>query len=645
MHKQLWQPSAEHIAATQITRLMKRIQRKYSIADAQYATLHQWSVAHPAQFWEEVWEDCEIIATQPYTQVLGNRNMPGGGWFEGARLNFAENLLRYQNETYEAICFFDERGRKKTLTYQELAQAVFQCAAGLRSHGIGIGDRVAAIIPNCPEAVIAALATSSIGAIWSSCSPDFGISGIYDRLGQITPKVLITANGYYYNGKTIPCLEKIKGILEKIASICAAVVIPFIEEPFEDFPKSQSWHDLLTMAEPQATFEQLPFDHPLYILYSSGTTGVPKSIVHGTGGTLLKHLCEHRYHCNLKQKDRLFYFTTCGWMMWNWLVSGLASGATIFVYEGSPVYPNIAHLWHHIDEFEITHFGTSPKFLTTVMKAQYTPKTKHRLHALEVLLSTGAPLSEELFDWVYENVKSDMQLASISGGTDLIGCFVLGNPNLPVYSGEIQCKALGMDVHAYNQSGVSVIAEKGELVCTTPFPSMPIYFWNDPDGQKYQGAYFETFKGIWAHGDFIELTKHGGAVIHGRSDTTLNPGGVRIGTAEIYRQVESIAEVLDSVVIGQPWENDVRIVLFVVLQEGCTLNEAFRDKIKTTIREGTTFRHVPALIHQVPDIPRTISGKKVEKMILQIWAGEEILNKSVLENPEALDAFLTFKEA
>ncbi|MBF0277125.1 MAG: acetoacetate--CoA ligase [SAR324 cluster bacterium] len=643
MSELLWRPSPEQIASNQITRLIERIQRNYALADDQYSTFHHWSVNHPEQFWEEVWQECEVISSNPYSRVMGEAKMPGTKWFEGARFNFAENLLRFQNETQEAICFVDERGRRQSLNYQELTEKVFQCAAGLRAHGVSAGDRVAAVVANCPEAIVAALATSSIGAIWSSCSPDFGINGIYDRLGQITPKILITINGYHYNGKTIDCLEKIKSIAEKIDSIQEIVIIPFIDGSSSSVEKFQTWEELLSMTQPQIYFEQLPFDHPLYILYSSGTTGIPKSIVHGAGGTLLKHLTEHRYHSNLKKGDRLFYFTTCGWMMWNWLVSGLASGVTIILYEGAPTYPDIGHLWKIIDDLQITHFGTSPKFLSAVKNSGYEPQNDHSLKSLKVMLSTGAPLSEEMFHWVYRTVKSDLQLSSISGGTDIIGCFALGNPNLPVYAGELQCKAMGMDTQAYSDSGNNVLGEKGELICATPFVSMPIYFWNDPDGSQYHNAYFARFEGVWAHGDFIEITERGGAIIHGRSDTTLNPGGVRIGTAEIYRQVESIKEVHDSIVVGQSWKDDVRIVLFVVLKPGSVLDEELRQKIKTTIRNGTTFRHVPALIHQVPGIPHTISGKKVEKVVRQILEGEAVLNKSALENPEVLDAYLPFR--
>ncbi|MBF0287793.1 MAG: acetoacetate--CoA ligase [SAR324 cluster bacterium] len=639
MNELLWKPSSEQEASSQITRLSQRIQRKYALADAEYSTLHHWSVTHPHLFWEEVWQDCEIKSSVSYTKVMGAPKMPGTSWFEGTRLNFAENLLRYQNKEQEAICFVDEEGRTASLSYQELSQKVFQCAAGFRAHGVQKGDRISAVIPNCPETIIAALAASSIGAIWSSCSPDFGINGIYDRLGQINPKLLITANAYQYNGKVFDCLEKIKGVLGKINSVQTTIVIPFIDVPDKSFANSQRWDELLNMGEPEFFFEQLPFDHPLYIMYSSGTTGIPKSMVHGAGGTLIQHLKEHRYHCDLKKGDRICYFTTCGWMMWNWLVSSLASGATVVLYEGSPSYPDISQLWNVMERFRITHFGTSPKFLSAVKKAGYVPKDHHPLSSLRVMMSTGAPLSDELFYWVYEHVKFDLHLASISGGTDLISCFALGNPNLAVHAGELQCKGLGMDVHAYSPAGESLIGEKGELVCRTPFPSMPIYFWNDPDGEKYRKAYFDEYPDVWAHGDFIELTESGGAVIYGRSDTVLNPGGVRIGTAEIYRQVEGMPEVVDSIVIGQNWEGDVRIILFVVLPETLTLDDALCDQIKKTIRVGTTPRHVPELIFQVPEIPHTISGKKVEKAVRQIMDGEEILNVSALANPEALHAF------
>ncbi len=635
----LWQPSAEKIRSAQLTHFIRRIQIKYGLSDTDYSTLHQWSVSNPAEFWEEVWQDCGIIASASYTTVMGKRQMPGTKWFDGARLNFAENLLRYRELDQEAIIFVDERQRRTSLSFKKLSEQVARCAAGLRKHGVGIGDRVAAVIPNCPEAVITALAASSIGAIWSSCSPDFGQKGIFDRLGQISPKVLITANAYYYNGKEFDCLKKIKGILEEIASIKTTVVIQFTDTPYASFPKGQAWKEFMGHGEAELTFEQLPFDHPLSILYSSGTTGIPKSIVHGAGGTLIQHLKEHRYHCDLRPGDRLFYFTTCGWMMWNWLISGLASGATIVLYDGSPGFPDIGHLWKILDKWKITHFGTSPKFIDTVKKADYYPKDNYSLDALRVILSTGSPLSVELFKWAYQNIKADVQLSSISGGTDIVSCFVLGCPNLPVYAGEVQAKGLGMDVHAFDEQGNSVVSNKGELVCKTPFPSMPIYFWNDKDGEKYRKAYFDKIPGIWVHGDYIEITSTGGAIIYGRSDTTLNPGGVRIGTAEIYRPVEQLPEVLDSIVIGKQSKEDIKVILFVVLNTGLILDDNLRDRIKAIIRKDATHRHVPATIFQVSEIPLTISGKKVEKAVTQIFQGEKVLNITALLNPHSLKDF------
>ena len=635
----LWQPSAEKIRSAQLTHFIRRIQIKYGLSDTDYSTLHQWSVSNPAEFWEEVWQDCGIIASASYTTVMGKRQMPGTKWFDGARFNFAENLLRYRELDQEAIIFVDERQRRTSLSFKKLSEQVARCAAGLRKHGVGIGDRVAAVIPNCPEAVITALAASSIGAIWSSCSPDFGQKGIFDRLGQISPKVLITANAYYYNGKEFDCLKKIQRILEEIASIKTTVVIQFTDTPYASFPKGQAWKEFMGHGEAELTFEQLPFDHPLFILYSSGTTGIPKSIVHGAGGTLIQHLKEHRYHCDLRPGDRLFYFTTCGWMMWNWLISGLASGATIVLYDGSPGFPDIGHLWKILDKWKITHFGTSPKFIDTVKKADYYPKDNYSLDALRVILSTGSPLSVELFKWAYQNIKADVQLSSISGGTDIVSCFVLGCPNLPVYAGEVQAKGLGMDVHAFDEQGNSVVSNKGELVCKTPFPSMPIYFWNDKDGEKYRKAYFDKIPGIWVHGDYIEITSTGGAIIYGRSDTTLNPGGVRIGTAEIYRPVEQLPEVLDSIVIGKQSKEDIKVILFVVLNTGLILDDNLRDRIKAIIRKDATPRHVPATIFQVSEIPLTINGKKVEKAVTQIFQGEKVLNITALLNPHSLKDF------
>ena len=635
----LWQPSTEKIKSSQLTHFIQKVKQKYGIRDTNYSTLHEWSVSNPAEFWEEVWQDCDIIASTTYSSVMGKPIMPGTKWFDGARFNYAENLLRYRDLEQEAIIFVDERQRSTCLSFKDLVEQVARCAFGLRELGVGVGDRVAAVIPNCPEAVIAAIATSSIGAIWSSCSPDFGLSGIYDRLGQITPKLLITANAYYYNGKEFDCLEKIKGVLSEITSIQRVAIIQYTNTVYTLFPKGQAWEEFIDHKETKLSFEQLPFDHPLSILYSSGTTGIPKSIVHGAGGTLIQHVKEHRYHCDLRLGDRLFYFTTCGWMMWNWLISGLASGSTIVLYDGSPGFPDIGHLWEILEKWKITHFGTSPKFLDIVRKEDYLPIHKYSFDALRMILSTGSPLSVELYKWVYQNVKEDVQLASISGGTDIVSCFVLGCPNLPVYGGEIQAKGLGMDVHAYDEQGNSVVCKKGELVCTTPFPSMPIRFWNDKDGEKYRKAYFDKIPGVWVHGDFIEITPRGGAIIYGRSDTTLNPGGVRIGTAEIYRPVEKLPEILDSIVIGKKTGNDIKIILFVVLKKDLKLDDNLRERIKAIIRQDATPRHVPKAVYQVLEIPRTINGKKVEKAVIQIFQGEKVVNTSVLQNPNALRDF------
>ncbi len=534
------------------------------------------------------------------------------------------------------------------LTYNELYKAAASVAASLKEFGVKKGDRIAGFVNNIPESVIGMLGATSLGALWSSCSPDFGHKGVLDRFGQIQPKILFAIESYYYNGKLINCREKIEAIRKSIPSIEKVVLI----KRFNDFKGNISsdklsgkienslyYNELLSNTSDKIEFVQVPFDHPVYIMYSSGTTGIPKCIVHGGGGTLLQHFKELSLHTNLKREDIITYYTTCGWMMWNWLVSSLSVGAGVYLYDGSPVAPNINTLWKKIEEDRITIFGTSPKYLTMIQKSGIIPKTKFDLSSLKTILSTGSPLSVENFKWVYENVKSDLQLSSISGGTDIISCFMLGNPNLPVYEGEIQCRGLGMKVEAFNENGESVVEEKGELVCTKPFPSMPVYFWNDPEGTKYKSAYFDHYPGVWRHGDYIKITKSGGIVVYGRSDATLNPGGVRIGTAEIYRIVEAMDEVTDSLVIGQNWKNDVRIILFVVLKKDTVLNDKLIEKIKSEIRTNATPRHIPAKVIQVKDVPRTISGKKVELAVTRIIHKEDVENRDALANPESLDQY------
>ena len=643
--KPLWTPDPKNVLKTNLSLFGNKAAAKYGFKEGDYESLHRWSIEQPEQFWEEVWTDAKVIYSRTYERVMGPPMMPGTRWFEGSQLNFAENLLERGKDEDQAIRFTGETGKSSILTRKELKTAVARCAAGLKDAGVKKGDRVAAVVANCPEAVIGALASASLGAVWSSCSPDFGISGIHDRLGQIEPKILITVNAYYYNGKEHSCLEKIREVLKQIPSIRKTVVVPFTDSsiPFEK--NEVDWNEFLNRNEEQPDYVPLDFDHPLYIMYSSGTTGLPKSIVHGAGGTLMKHLTEQRYHGDVKPGDRLFYFTTCGWMMWNWLISGLACGACLVLYDGSPSFPEMARMWKLIDDEQITHFGTSPKFLGAIEKSGYYPSSEHDLSSLKAFFSTGSPLPENLFEWFYEKVHPGIPLMSIAGGTDLIGCFMGGNPNLPVYSGELQCKSLGMDTRAFDPEGNSVLEEKGELVCCAPFPSMPIKFWNDPGDTKYQKAYFERFPGVWTHGDFIEITGRGGVIIYGRSDTVLNPGGVRIGTGEIYRPVEEMEEVVDSLVVGQPWQGDVRVVLFVVLHENFKLNSDLIARIKTNIRTYATPRHVPEVILEIPDVPRTISGKKVEKAVIKVIKGEEVDNTSALANPESLEVFENLRQS
>jgi acetoacetyl-CoA synthetase len=643
MDQPLWTPSPERIARANLTAFRNHVRERWGVALDDYAGLHRWSVTEPAQFWQSVWSFCGVIGDQGSGPALvdGHR-MPGARWFPDARLNYAENLLRRRDRS-PAIVFWGEDRLKSTVTCAELYDEVSRLAQALRETGVKPGDRVAGYMPNVPGAVIAMLATASIGAVWSSCSPDFGVQGVLDRFGQIEPRVLFAADGYFYNGKTIDILPRLAEVAGNLPSVERIVVVPYTQPRprISHIPRAVNVHDLMAPHRArEILFERFPFDHPLCILYSSGTTGVPKCIVHGAGGTLLQHLKEHQLHVDLKPGERLFYFTTCGWMMWNWLATALASRAVIVLYDGSPFVAGGRILFDYADAARMTVFGTSAKFIDSAAKAGLRPRLSHRLAAMKALLSTGSPLTPEGFDYVYSEVKRDLHLASISGGTDLISCFVLGNPTGPVWGGEIQGPGLAMKVEVFDDEGRPVRQEKGELVCTAPFPSMPVGFWNDPDGAKYRAAYFEKYPGVWCHGDYIEQTAHDGYVIYGRSDAVLNPGGVRIGTAEIYRQVESLDEVVESLVIGQDWPpdrpSDVRVVLFVRLRDGMRLDDALADRIKSTIRANATPRHVPAKIVQVPDIPRTRSGKIVELAVRNVVHGRAVKNLEALANPEAL---------
>jgi acetoacetyl-CoA synthetase len=628
--KPLWTPSPERVGQTSLARFMKLAGKN------SYDELHAWSVTDSEAFWNLLWEFAAVRGTRKGPTLIRGNEMPGAQWFPEARLNFAENLLGSRDDS-DALVFWGEDRIKKRFSHGELHSLVSRLAQALAAAGVKKGDRVAGYLPNLPESIAATLATASLGAIWSSCSPDFGVQGVLDRFGQIEPKVLFCADGYLYGGKQYETQDKVKEILAKLPSAKACVVLPYVGiSPsvgisLEKFIEPFKAKDI--------AFEPVEFNHPLYILYSSGTTGVPKCIVHGTGGTLLQHLKEHQLHSDVKAGDRLFYFTTLGWMMWNWLVSGLASGATLLLYDGSPTVARGRILFDFADAERMTHLGTSAKFIDSLIKLKVKPKETHRLEALRAILSTGSPLLPESFDYIYTQVKADVCLSSISGGTDIVSCFVLGNPTGPVWRGEIQAKGLGMAVEVFDESGKSLEKQKGELVCTKPFPSMPVGFWNDPDGTKYHAAYFERYPGVWRHGDWTEITEHGGIVIYGRSDTVLNPGGVRIGTAEIYRQVEQLEEVVESLVVGQDWEGDVRVVLFVKLQENKNLDEALKTRIKQQIRANTTPRHVPAKILQVADIPRTKSGKIVELAVRNVVHGQPVKNVEALANPEALEFF------
>ncbi|MGD8469328.1 MAG: acetoacetate--CoA ligase [Desulfobacterales bacterium] len=647
MAKLLWEPTEEQIKQSNMYRFMTYINETYQQNFEEYGALYDWSVENIADFWAAFWDFADIIHSKPYDEVIDDvAKMPGAKWFSGAKLNFAENLLRYRDDQV-ALIFKGEDQPSIRMTYAQLYDEVARLAKSLKELGIQPGDRVVGFMPNMPESIIAMLAATSMGATWSSCSPDFGIKGVLDRFGQIQPRVLFTANGYSFKGKKLDSLERIANILKELPSIEKVVVVPYTEQQadisaiengvhYQDFRSSESGLEI--------EFEQLPFGHPLYIMYSSGTTGLPKCMVQSAGGILVHQLKEHILHTNLQRDDTIFYFTTCGWMMWNWLTCALGVGATLVLFDGNPFYPHPGALWEMAQDENITVFGTSAGYIAALMNAGVKPGKTYDLTPLRAVLSTGSPLSIEGFDFIYAEVKADLQLASISGGTDLNGCFALGNPMLPVYAGELQCRGLAMDVRAFDELGNTLIDEQGELVCCKPFPSMPIYFWDDPDGKKYHNAYFDVYPNIWRHGDFVVVTRRGGVVMLGRSDATLNPGGVRIGTAEIYRQLEQMPEIADSVVVGQDWKNDVRVILFVKLAEGVELTDDLKDKIKQTIRVNASPRHVPAKILSVPDVPYTLNMKKVELAVKKVIQGQEVLNKDALSNPLALDYYADIKE-
>ncbi len=646
----LWTPSPERIAGANVTAFRLAAEKRWGANLPDYDALYAWSVAQPEQFWVSVWEGDGVgggvIGHRGERVLVDGDRMPGAQWFPDARLNFARNLLR-SRDAHDAIVFWGEDRVLNRLSHGELYRAVAHFVAALREMGVEKGDRIAAYMPNMPETVIAMLAAASIGAIFTSASPDFGVQGVLDRFGQTEPKVLIACDGYYYGGKTIDVLGKLGDIVSQLPSVRRVVVVPYVhaEHDLSHVPHARMYADFIAPFHfvDDIEFAELPFDHPLYIMYSSGTTGVPKCIVHCAGGALLQHLKEHKLHGDVKPGDRVFYFTTCGWMMWNWLVSALAAEATLLLYDGSPFAGDNQILFDYADAEHMTHFGTSAKFIDACAKFGLKPRETHKLASVRAMMSTGSPLVPEGFDYVYRDIKADLQLSSISGGTDIISCFVLGSPVLPVWRGEIQCRGLGMAVDVWDDDGRPVRGEKGELVCAKPFPVMPIGFWNDADGSKYHAAYFDRFPNVWCHGDFCEITAHGGLVIYGRSDATLNPGGVRIGTAEIYRQVEKLHEVVESLVIGQDWPpqnpNDVRVVLFVKLREGLALDDDLTRRIRQTIRDNTTPRHVPAKVLQVADIPRTKSGKIVELAVRNVVHGRPVKNQEALANPEALAHF------
>ncbi len=647
MKQPLWTPSEERIKSTNMYKFLNIINEKYKKDFKKYEELYDWSANNIEDFWETAWDYLDIKHSKKYDKILEDGDkMPGAKWFPGAELNFAENLLRYRDDKV-ALIFKGEARDSVKMTYAELYNEVAQVAKSLRESGVTVGDRVVGFMPNMPHAIIGMLAATSIGATWSSCSPDFGIKGVLDRFGQIKPKVLFAANGYFFKGKALDSLERISDILKQIPSVEKVVVVPYTEEKADisSVPKAVHYNDFKSSeSNLEIEFEQLPFDHPLYIMYSSGTTGLPKCMVQSTGGILIHHLKELVLHTNLTRDDTIFYFTTCGWMMWNWLTSALGVGASLVLFDGNPFHPKPGALWQMAQDEKITVFGTSAGYIAALQGAGVKPGKEFDLSSIKAVLSTGSPLSVEGFEFIYDEVKKDLQLASISGGTDLNGCFALGNPMGPVYAGELQCRGLAMKVESFDENGKPIVNQQGELVCTAPFPSMPIYFWDDPKGEKYHAAYFDVYPNVWRHGDYMEVNEHGGVVISGRSDATLNPQGVRIGTAEIYRQVEQLEEIEDSIVIGQDWKSDVRVVLFVQMADGQELTKDLKKKIKEAIRTNASPRHVPAKIIAVGDIPYTLNMKKVELAVKKVVQNQPVLNKDALRNPEALDFYKDLKE-
>ncbi|TVQ84112.1 MAG: acetoacetate--CoA ligase [Micavibrio sp.] len=639
--QQFWTPTAEASAAAQMNLFRKKIIEKYNATLPDYSALWRWSVENTGEFWSEIWDFCGVIAEKKgETAFVPAEDMKQAQFFPEARLNFAENLLR-RRDGAPALIFRGEDRLEKSMNYKELHESVSRLAQALEAAGVEEGDRVAGYMPNMPETIIAMLAAASLGAVWVSASPDFGVQGVLDRFGQVSPKILFAVDGYAYNGKDIDCRKKLAEIVKALPSLKQVVIGDYIKGSETPVDKETRLEDFIAPFEAgEIAFAQLPFDHPLYIMFSSGTTGIPKCIVHGAGGTLLQHLKEHRLHCDLKKDEKLFYFTTCGWMMWQWLVSGLAAEATLMLYDGSPFYPDGHALFGFAEKYGCNIFGTSAKFIDALKKANLSPKDRHDLSSVRMLTSTGSPLVHEGFDYIYARIKEDIHIASISGGTDIVSCFVLGNPLSPVFRGEIQGAGLGMDVDIFDETGNPVRGVAGELVCKTPFPSMPVMFWNDEDGAKYHGAYFDRFENIWCHGDWAAYTEHNGFIIYGRSDATLNPGGVRIGTAEIYRQVEKLPEIKESIAVGQDTQDgDMRVILFVVMAENAVLDEALKQRIRQTIRDGASPRHVPAKIIAVRDIPRTKSGKITELAVRDIIHGRPLRNVEALANPEALNLY------